>query len=403
MFFRIARKALTHRRSRVIVAVLALAVGAAVAAAMMSVYYDAGRKISRQLRAYGANVMLAPTAGNEFIRQGTLEQIANDSWPAEVAGTAPFLYIVAGEGSDTDSTRVVVAGTWLDAARKISPWWKLDGSWVEDRNDLSHCIVGANLARQLRLTVGRHLILHYGEGPRSVAAAGAEAAAGHDAGAGPRDLEKSTGSAFDVAGILTTGAGEDDQILVPLGAAQKLSGLDNRLSAIAISAVGDTGQIASLASEMNARLPGARADLVRQIAEGEGRVLGKLRMTMLLVTILMLAAASLSVSTTLASLVMERRKEIGMMKAIGAKDSGLLRLFLFELGALGLAGGIAGYLAGIVLAQAMGRSLFGVGVTPKPEVFVAVIGISLLVALISGIVPIRRIMEVRPAVILKGD
>ena len=102
MFFRIARKALTHRRSRVIVAVLALAVGAAVAAAMLSVYYDAGRKMSRQLRAYGANVMLEPAAGNEFIRQGTMEQIASDCWPAEIAGAATFLYIVASEGSDTD-------------------------------------------------------------------------------------------------------------------------------------------------------------------------------------------------------------------------------------------------------------------------------------------------------------
>ncbi|HEY6328647.1 MAG TPA: FtsX-like permease family protein, partial [Blastocatellia bacterium] len=140
-----------------------------------------------------------------------------------------------------------------------------------------------------------------------------------------------------------------------------------------------------------------------QIAEAEGRVLSKLGTTMLLVTLVMLAAAALSVSTTLASLIMERRKEIGTMKAIGAGPQRLVCLFLFELASLGVGGGIIGYAVGIVLAQAMGRSLFGVGVTPRIQVFGAVLGISLLVALISGIIPVKRMREVQPALILKGD
>lgn len=405
MFFRIARKAFTHRRSRVAVALLSLTVGAAVAAAMLSVYYDAGRKMSRELRTYGANVMLSPAAGNDFISQATMDQITKTSWDAEVEGAAPFLYIVAMEGPVSDPSRVVVVGTWPDAARKLSPWWKVDGNWISDMSDQSHCIVGARLAKQFGIAVGQRISLSYG----AVAAGGSTESAAAAlpgspaAAAGPQNSASRNSSTFDVAGILTTGGAEEDQILVSLAAAQKLSGLNDRLSAVAISAVGDTHQIELLAGEMNSRLNGVRADLVRQIAEGEGRVLNKLRLTMLSITLLMLAAASLSVTTTLASLIMERRKEIGVMKAIGANETGLLRLFLFELALLGVGGGILGYLAGLLAAQPIGRSLFGVGVAPRIGVLAIVMGISLLIALLSGLVPIRRIREIRPALILSGN
>lgn len=396
MFFRIAGKAFIHRRSRIAVATLALSVGAAVTAAMLSVYYDATRKMRSELRAYGANVMIAPAPGQAFLSQDTVDQISREHWPAEIAAAAPSLYIVATERTGASSNRVVIDGTWIDAARKINPWWKVDGDWITDRGNLFHCLVGARLARQLRLGLGQQITLQYHD--RSLEDAGAN---GH--GGKSVSSVNEAGAKVEVAGILSTGGPEEDQILISLPAAQELSGLTDQLSAVAISALGDTGQIESLAAQLNTRLPGARADLVRQIAEAEGRVLGKLRMTMLLVTLVMLAAAALSVSTTLAALVMERRKEIGTMKAIGAGSERLLRLFLFELASLGVGGGIIGYTVGIALAQAMGRSLFGVGVAPRIQVFGAVLAISLLVALISGIIPMKRMREVQPALILKGD
>ena len=414
MFFRIVAKAMTHRRSRIAVALIALAVGASVAAAMLSVYYDAGRKMSRELRAYGANVMVSPFEGAQFIDQRIGDDLTTQTWPAEIAGAAPYLYIVAtagankngdskpnGESSDANLdqgplTRVVVSGTWIDAARKVSPWWQISGQWIQSRNDMTHCLAGARLAKQLGLSAGQQVTLIYGERP-----AADEASRARDAAKTPN--KTATGSNFEIAGILTTGGGEEDQIILPLAAAQKLAGLDGRVSAVAVSAVGNTNQIEALVSQINSRVPGAQAGPVRQISEGEGRVLGKLGLTMLLVTILMLAAASLSVTTTLGSLVIERRKEIGTMKAIGAKDSRLLKLFLFEVVTLGLGGGIIGYVAGIGLAQVIGHSLFGLGVTPRFPVFVVVMAISVTVALVSGIVPIRRIRGVQPAVILRGD
>src|SRR5262249_3076324 len=203
---------------------------------------------------------------------------------------------------------------------------------------------------------------------------------------------------FSVAGLLDTGGPEDDQVIVTLTAAQQLSGLGGRLSAVAISASGSPAQIESLASSIDSHVSGARADLVRQIAQSEGRILGSLRLTMLLVSLFILTAASLSVATTLTALVMDRRKEIGTMKAIGADASDLLRLFLVELAGLGLAGGLIGYVLGMLVAQPIGRSLFNSPVAPRLAVLVIILSISLAVAMCSGILPVRRIREVEPAV-----
>jgi putative ABC transport system permease protein len=401
MFLRILTKAMTHRRNRLGVATVALVVGSSVTTAMLSVYYDAGRKMNRELRAYGANVMLGPKDGSSF-DQSVMNTLASGEWPAEILAAAPFLYIVGevskthrnttplasliaaapqsspdtAQGAQTGGPRaIVVTGTWLDQARKASPWWQVKGDLMQSPDDEADCLAGSHLASQLHLNQNDWIELSYASARQQ----------------------------FKVAGILDTGGPEDDQVVISLNAAQRLSGLPDRLSAVAISASGRPDRVESMASSIGSRVPGVRADLVRQIAESEGRILGRLRLTMLLVVLLILIAASLSVGTTLTALVMDRRKEIGTMKAIGAEGSDLMRLFLFELAGLGLAGGSIGYAGGMILAQPIGRSLFNSAVAPRLAVFAIVLIISLAVAMLSAVVPIKRIKEVQPAVILKGD
>jgi putative ABC transport system permease protein len=208
---------------------------------------------------------------------------------------------------------------------------------------------------------------------------------------------------FVVAGILTTGGPEDSQIVAQLGDVQDLGDLRGRLTAVAVSAAGESEDVERFANEIGATLTGVRANLVRQIAESEGRLLSKLRLMMLLIAMIILGAAGLSISTTLTALVLERRPEIGTMKALGAGESSVLRLFLCELAVLGLAGGVIGYALGIALAQPIGHSLFNSAVSPRLMVVIAVIAISLAVALLSGLIPIRRIREIEPATVLKGE
>ncbi|HKV41156.1 MAG TPA: ABC transporter permease [Blastocatellia bacterium] len=429
MFFRIIAKAIIHRRGRVAVALTALVVGSSVAAAMLSVYYDAGRKMSRELRSYGANVMLAPVGSAKLFDQNIFDRLQRGRWPVEIVGAAPYLYVVAdartGKG---DPVSIIASGTIIPDARKISPWWRIDGAWPASGDDVSACLVGTSLAKRMGLVKGSNLVLVYGEtGSDSTqddagevttrrsdnAPSAADTTEGEGAATGQKGVSSTRPDSAaignpgkeiscTVEGIVTTGGAEDDQVLVSLGRLQQLAGLQGRLSAVAVSAAGTTAAIESLARDVQSGL-GVRADVVRQISKSEGLVLGKLRLTMLLVTVLILAAASLSVGTTLTAMIMDRRKEIGTMKAIGAQDERLLRLVLFELGGMGVTGGIAGYAVGLVLAQPIGRALFNSSVTPRALVFGIVLLISITVALVSGIVPVRRIREVQPATILRGD
>jgi putative ABC transport system permease protein len=428
MFLRILTKATIHRRNRLAVAAIALVVGSTVTTAMLSVYYDAGRKMSRELRAYGANIMIGPKEGATF-DQKAMDGLTAGIKPAEIVAAAPFLYVVAQvtpkpasrgaaasftPGATADQRAVVVTGTWLDQARKVSPWWQVKGDWFENRDDDIDCLVGAHLAGQLGVNQNDWIEVAYGAAaspdntnvtehePLRVGSQAGIPAPGSGATESARSAPGGA-RAFRVAGIIDSGGPEDDQVIVSLNSAQRLAGLQGRLSAVAVSASGGPGRVEALAASIDSGLDGVRADVVRQIAESEGRILGRLRLTMLLVALLILIAASLSVGTTLTALVMDRRKEIGTMKAIGAEGSDLLRLFLFELGGLGLGGGIVGYALGMAVAQPIGRSMFNSAVTPRIVVFIIILVVSLGVAMLSGILPIRRMREIEPAIILKGD
>lgn len=374
---RMIARSYRHGRRRAAIAVMSLVVGAAAASAMLSVYYDAREKMSRELRAYGANLMLAPLQEDGLIDRSALEKIPARRWAADIVGAAPYLYVVATARSGARQARVVLAGTWFDQVKKTSPWWQVRGQWVEGRDDNSNCMIGARVALELGLSQGDQVELISSQMP-------------------------SRGKTFTVAGIVTTGSSEEDQIFASLDAVGELSGLLGGVSAVAVSAIGDVERIEALSNQMSAEL-GVRARPLRQITESEGSVLKRLRLMMLLLTALILASAALSVATTLVAATIERGREIGLMKAIGAEESDLLRLFLGELGAMGLAGGIIGYAIGLALAQPIGRSLFNSYVEPRLAAFAAVITITLAVALISGLAPIRRMMQVEPAVILRGD
>src|SRR5262249_37303910 len=181
MFLRIATKAMTHRRSRLAVSIMALVLGSTITTALLSVYHDAGRKMSRELRAYGPNIMVGPKEGAS-LDQSVMDRIVSDRWPAEIVAAAPFLYLVAqvskapgtlpGATASTNSASsppasqpvaVVVAGTWLDQSRAASPWRRVNGSWLESHDDERDCLVGTHLASRLSLNLNDRIDLFYGD------------------------------------------------------------------------------------------------------------------------------------------------------------------------------------------------------------------------------------------------
>ena len=256
----------------------------------------------------------------------------------------------------------------------MSAWWKLDGQWVERRSDLARCLVGRNAARQLGLTPGSPLEL--------------------------RSLGRSV--VLTVAGVVSTGGTEDHQVFVNLAVAQQLARSPGRIALVQLSITGTPAAIEAYANRLAARLPGFEVRPLRQLAEAEGQLLGRIRLLIVSTVALILALTTLCVLATMAALAMERRRDVGLMKALGGSMSRVLRLFLAEAGSLGIGGGVIGYGFGVLLSQWMGRRVFGVAISARPEVLPVIVCLMLGVALV-GAWPLRLLSGTRPAAILRDE
>ncbi len=373
MFWRILRQLLSASRGRLSVALLALVSGAAVCSALLGLYLDAESKLTREFRTLGANLVVSPPPGSgsdpALEDAGVMDRIEAQRTPNVVAA-APFLYLVG----ETSGRPVIVAGTWLDEVARMDSWWKVDGRWVSARDDRDECMVGRVAARQLGLAAGSSLDLR----------------------AGDRNVS------LIVAGIVNSGGNEDNQVLLSLPVAQELANLAGRIGMVELSVSGSPDQVDAFAGRLAAALPGLDVRPVRQLTEAEGAILGRIRGLLFWTVLLILLLTGLCVLASMAALAMERRRDVGLMKAIGGSMSRVLRLFLAEAGALGLAGGLIGYLLGLGLAEWAGERVFGMAVTPRWEVLPLTVALSVGVAL-AGAFPLRLLGHVRPAEILRGE
>ncbi len=379
-FLRLVHRSLTHRAGKWLTAILAVAMGAALVSASLSLALGMRAKMSQALRAYGANLLLVPAVdpaapgGTRLfasMSEDALGKLGGLGRSLPLVGYAPLLYTVAELGSH----RVVLVGTWPDAIRQVNPSWRVDGRWIRDRTDAAEAILGSSLAQKLGLAVGAPLSL---------------------------TIQGRSGT-FRVVGILSTGASEDEQVLVTLRAAQALAGRPGQLSLIQLSALTPERGMEEVARALEVSLPGVTARTQFRLVLAEERLLARLSLLLGLIAGLVLVASTLTVAADMATSVLERTREIGLMKALGASRSRVGRLFLTEAALIGLAGGLLGGTAGLLLAQAIARTAFG-GVVPLSILpALASLGAGVGVASVASMIPVRRAASAEPSTVLRGE
>ncbi len=383
MFWRVVFKLLRGSSGRLAVAVIALVSGAAVISALMNLDFDVERKLTQEFRSLGANVVVSaannaaspqdagtPTLLDESKVTAALANTKPADSKASIFTAAPFLYVVAHSGA----TPVVVAGTWLDQLSKLDPTWKLEGNWVAQRNDETHCLIGRNVARRLKLTVGNALPLK-----------GSTAATN-----------------CTVSGVIDSGSNEDNQIFAALPAVQQLENLPGRVTLAQIGVTGDAKAITSYAQNLATQLPDYQVRPIRQVAAAEGSLLARIRLLIVAMIILILVLTAFCVLGTMAALAMERREDVGLMKALGGSIARVVGIFLAEVGVLGAVGGAVGSLLGFALSYWMGKRVFDAAISPRWEVFPITVALMVVVAL-AGALPLRLLGNVKPAVIFRGE
>lgn len=381
MLPRLITRSLRHRPGRALLIVLTLIMGLSLEAALLSLAMDIGEKNERELTAFGSNILLLPkdaadpaAFGLSLKSQGHIDQsqLAALDGPVDfpLAGYAPFVYSLA----DVNGRQIVINGTVFEQALRINPWWSVEG---EIPAKGSHgAILGKEVAAKLGLKAGDSFTVKEGGTVRTLA----------------------------VTGTLNSGGSEDSQVIMDLDQAQSISGLTGKVSVVEVSVLAGEGQnLDQVAASLDELVPGARAKTVKQVAKASQNLLGKINLLMVLVTALIIFISGLTVSASLANAVMERRREIGLMKSLGAEGRGIASVILGEALVLSAVAGPAGYLLGLVLAQAIGLSVFDTTVSFHLPVIPIVIISAGVLAFVASLMPVRRALSIEPAVILRGE
>lgn len=362
MIMRMLLRAAVLRRGRAASALFAMVIAATVATAMLNLYVDVQAKLRREFRNYGANLILVGKDGAS-LPADALSKV--DSVLAGHGIAAPFALVVA---RTSDGQPVVVAGVDFDRVRQLDRWWSVS-NWPSAPQQ---ALIGVRA--QAALT------------PKNQAF----------------DLSFQ-GKAIPVtpAGTVQTGAAEDSRIYLSLPDFEAWTSVQP--STIEVAAGGSPEEISVAMNQLAQAIPAAEVRPVRQIMEGEARVLGKTRATLLAASALIILTAALCVLSTLMGWVFDRRRDFAIMKALGASDGLLNGFFAAEAAALGASGAILGFLFGIGIAAWIGRVNFHASVSPRLGVFPLVLAGSMLVTLVSAILPISLLRRVQPAVILRGE
>jgi putative ABC transport system permease protein len=362
MFLRMLVRAAVLRRGRAASALFAMVVAAAVATAMLNLYVDVQAKLRREFRNYGANIILVGKDGAS-LPADALARV--ESVLAGRGVVAPFALIVA---RTSDGQPIVVVGADCDRVKQLDRWWSVS-SWPSAPQ---HALVGVRAVPVVS--------------PKNQ----------------PFDLSFQGHTIhLTLAGTVETGAAEDSRVHLSLADFVAWTGVQP--STIEIAATGSPEEISAIMHQLAQAIPATDVRPVRQIMEGEARVLGKTRATLMAATALIILTAALCVLSTLMGWVFDRRRDFAIMKALGASDRLLNGFFAAEAAALGATGAVIGFILGIGIAAWIGRVNFHAPVVPRFSVLPVVLAGSMVVTLLSAILPISLLRRVQPAVILRGE
>ena len=417
MFVRFVTESIRRSPRRKLMTVAAVAMGTAVATAVLGVELDIGDKINLELGSLGANIQVIPRArtaavesagvqaiplgADDFIPEAQIPKIKTIFWQLNIEGFAPSLAATVSLGG----ADVAVRGVWFDhpyrtpdgrnlhtGIRAVNPAWTLDGAWASDSGSAAECMPGAAIAAKLHLRPGSQVTI--------------------------------LGERLKVAGVLQTGADEDEEILVPLGELQRLLGRQGQVDSLQVAALTKpeddfarkdparmtpkekerwdcTNYVSSIARQIQDVLPMTVARPIRRVADSEGKVLSKISGLMLLIAFAALTAAALTVWSVMATTMLERRGEIAIMQATGATDRLIGAMFAAEVALEGLLGGAIGVIAGLRMARWIGSSIFRSGIDIPGILPPLALAIAVLVAIAGAAPPLRRSLAIPPAIALR--
>lgn len=380
MFWRIERRLLTTNLGRLFVILLALGAGAGVTSALLNLQMDAKKRLTTEFRALGANVIIAPQqTNNENSGGGTLDEGLLAQVPTEYQEKAipavGFLYLI-GEVTKAGADHfepAVIAGTAGEGLTKIRPGRRTEYT-ANLEADPEACEIGAKAAEQFKVHAGDSLQLK----------------------------NQGREAACKVFAVVATGDAEDAQIFTRLKTAQDLANMEGRLSLIQLSVTAAPDSVKAFIASLGQHLPSVKVSGIKQVAEAEARIYNRISGLLSATVLLVLFLTSLCVMAGMSNVAVERKNDVGLMKAIGGSIRRVVRLFLTEAILLGIGGGLIGSAVGIVASIWLGKAVFGVAAEPRWIVYPVSVALTIITSIASAF-PLRRLASIRPASVFRGE
>ncbi|RFD77102.1 ABC transporter permease [Gardnerella vaginalis] len=399
MFATMLFGAVFRRKSRALMAVVATLVGAATLFCLAAICIVVPQQMSDEMRAYGANIIVTPLAGewkNGIDRAMVLH--TNDMVLAKGAmRSATYRY----ENVRINAAPYVLAGVDVSAVKSLNKHWNVDGAWPSSGN----VMVGRDVSFAMGLKIGSRIAIAYRAGDNSSDSHKPAQKSSQNKlveGRVSTDIMDTHGTTFRVCGILDTGDAEDSMLYATNADLRVLTGVKRGADVIAYSSSAPNvdAVVRSINDMTSMRV---RAQQVTKVTAADTGIIAMLRSLFWIVSLVVLALMMVGVSTTISSIVQQRRNEIGLRKALGASAKSIGVEFTAESGLYGFIGGIAGTAVGYGFARLLASMVFSRDLSVNWWLVAFSIVFSVAASCVAALPPVLRASKIDPAIVLREE
>ncbi|CUU68581.1 ABC transporter permease [Campylobacter hyointestinalis] len=412
MFIKIISSSILHSQGSKMLAFLTIFLSVTLIACMLNITLNIGDQVALELRSYGSNIVVLPKSQNlsieiggkeflplkneDYLKESDLHKIKEIFWRNNITAFAPFLNLKV-DGFD-------VVGTYFDKNINVSdepdfksgveslyPFWVVDGRYPKD-DSMSEVLAGDGLG----LKVGDTLKLG--------------------------DINA------QVVGVLRSSEHESKKIITSLKLAQSLANKPNLIDKAEVSAMSIpendlsvkarrdldsldsvaydkwycSAYVSSIAYQISEEYPNATAKAVLSVSETQSGITKKIQSLMAIASVLSLIVSSICITSLMVSEINRRKKEIGLLKALGATNFIIYMQFVAEIFAVCICASLLGSLAGYALSFVLSYQIFGSFAGISIIVLPLSIFFGFLISVFGSILPLKSVINLLPAEVLYG-
>jgi putative ABC transport system permease protein len=395
---------LNRRRGKALFLTVGIAIGVGTIVALLSLSNSIQEEIGAQLDRFGANIVIVPQSNSLALDYGgvsvpgvTFDQHQLSNEDVEKIQQIPYhkrLSVIAPKvlsAAEVGGQQILLAGVDFKNELKLRRWWRITGRNPETEEDV---LVGYEVARALSII----------QPTEQSSQKGAEVGAHHSTEESQFKIVKGelqvAGQRHGVAGVIgATGGPEDRMIFGELLHVQKLVNKTGQLNVIEVSALCKGCPVEEIVGQIRDKLPHAKVSAVQQAVKARTEMVARLTRFSAAVAVVVLIIGALMIFTTMMGSVVERTKEIGVLRAIGFRRTHIIKGLILEVATISAAGGFFGWASGLAASWVVLPyfSETGVGHELNPTLLLAALFGAMLIGTLSSIYPAVRAARLDPS------